>query len=123
MYKVTSTTHFEDWYVGDMDRGYFKTIKEAMELLRQLIEAGFESDYSNIAECYHEDDPDFGDFNKGFIIFIYNSDDDIVVYQGFEYDHRSNSTEQRSEVIFNLELLTQEEIRVLLDLGYNLHNE
>ncbi len=127
MYKVTSTTHFEDWYVGDMDRGYFKTIKEAMELFRRLIEAGFESDYSllddYIAECYHKEDPDFDEFNKGFIIFIYNDDDDVVVYQGFEYDHRSHLTEQRSEIIFNLELLTQEEIRVLLDLGYNLCNE
>ena len=123
MYKITSTIHIEDWYVSDMDIGYFETIEEAMELFRKLREEGFESNYSllddYIAGCYHkDDDPDFDDFNKGFIIFIYNNDD-VVVYQGFEYDHRSHSTEQRSEIIFDLELVTQEEIRVLLDLGYN----
>lgn len=126
MYKVTSTTHFADWYVGEMDMGCFETIEEAMELFGKLREEGFESDYSSlddyIAGCYHKDDPAFDEFNKGFIIFIYN-DDDVVVYQGFEYDHKSHSTEERSEIIFNLELLTQEEISVLLDLGYNLCNE
>ena len=127
MYKVTSTTHFEDWFVGDMDMGYFETIEEAMELFLKLREEGFEPDYSlldeYIAGCYYKDDPDFEDFNKGFIITIYNNDDDVIVYQGFEYDHRSHSTEQQSDIVFDFELLSKEEIRVLLDLGYNLYNE
>lgn len=124
MYKVTVTTHFEDWYVGDTDIEYFDTLEEAMNLFCAICKDGFKSEYPSlerfIAECCFDDDKNIDDWRKGFIVWIFNKDKESIIYQGFDYDPQSHSVEERSEIEFDRDLLTEEEIRVLLDLGYIL---
>jgi len=125
MYKVVITEHFECWLVIDENVGEFNTIEEAMgvfcEVRRNIIENKYSTSGINkcISENFGDDyDEDWNDdqYSQGFMIWMYNDDEEIVS-QHFDYEPKSHSIKEDSQVELHHENLTEKEAKILANYG------
>ena len=120
-YKVEVIEHFEDWFVCSDTIGLFNTLNEAISIFlnerREILEMKRSTD--GIDECITENfgndwsDNDDDEYSKGFVIVIYNNDEEVVS-QCFEYHAASSSIKSDSVFEFHNEKLTAEEADILM---------
>ncbi len=121
MYKLEVIEHFDDWYVFSDTIGEYNTINEAISFFLNergnIIEMKRSTDGIDeyISETFGDDwdGNDANKYNIGFILKIYNNDEEEIVSQCFEYDTVSNSFESDSAFELNEDELTMDEVNIL----------